>query len=339
MKNLHELPRFGDKLSYLYVEHASIDQHEKAVAVHDADGVMPVPAASLAVLILGPGTSISHAAIKSLADNNCQVIWTGEQGVRFYAQGLGGSRHSRNLIRQAALVSNDLTRLQVVARMYCLRFQDAIDPNLTLQQLRGKEGVRVRQAYREASEKFNVPWQGRSYKRDAWSDADPVNRALSAANACLYGLVHAAILSGGYCPALGFIHTGKQLSFVYDVADLYKADFTIPAAFAAAASGPVELERKVRIACRDTFRQARLMERILPDIQKVLNVPEDAQDTQSDEFADDPALPGDLWEPANVPAETAIGRILNVHPVIKDLSEELRHGSDDSGTSDPLPAG
>ena len=152
-QNLQELPKFGDKLSHLYVEHATIEQCEKAVAVRRDDGETPIPAASLALLILGPGTTITHAAVKALADNNCQIVWAGEQGVRFYAHGLGGSRHSRTLIRQARLVSNDLTRLQVVVRMYMLRFDEPVDPNLTLQQLRGKEGIRVRQAYAEASRK------------------------------------------------------------------------------------------------------------------------------------------------------------------------------------------
>jgi CRISP-associated protein Cas1 len=337
IQNLQELPKFGDKLSYLYVEHAVIDQCEKAIAIHQADGSTPVPAAGLAVLILGPGTKITHAAIKSLADNNCQVIWSGEQGVRFYAHGVGGSRHSRNQIRQARLFASELTRLQVVIRMYCLRFEDAVDPNCTLQQLRGKEGIRVRQAYADASAKYGVPWQGRSYKRDAWDAADPVNRALSAANACLYGLVHAAILSGGYSPALGFIHVGKQLSFVYDVADLYKAVISIPQAFAAVAGGEKDIERRVRIACREVFRATRLMERILPDIEAVLDVPEAKM--QTDEFADDAAKPADLWQPESFSLDAPIGKILKIQSVSMPARKEPPNGRDDSGTGNAVVAG
>ncbi len=340
MQNLQELPRFADKLSYLYVEHAVVDRHEKAIAIHRADGSTAVPAASLAVLLLGPGTTITHAAVHTLADNNCQVLWCGEHGVRFYAQGLGGARHSRNLIRQAALVSNDVTRLQVVIRMYCLRFDEKFDEDLTLQQLRGKEGVRVRQAYAEASQRYNVPWEGRSYQREAWSSANPVNRALSAANACLYGLVHAAILSGGYSPALGFIHCGKQLSFVYDVADLYKVAYTIPAAFAIAAENPPDLERQVRISCRDRFREARLMERILPDIAKVLDVPE--KELAEDEFAADAALPAGLWQPqsASFSDNTPIGQVLKIRisPDQGALKGES-HDGHGPGASDAVAAG
>ena len=338
MQNLHELPHFADKLSYLYVERAVVDRQDKAIAVHDADGTTPVPAASLAVLVLGPGTKITHAAVKTLADSDCQLVWSGEQGVRFYAHGVGGSRHSRNLIRQAQLVSNDLTHLQVVVRMYCMRFEEPIEPDLTLQQLRGKEGIRVRQSYREAAERFGVPWHGRSYKRDAWQDADPVNRALSAANACLYGLVHAAILSGGYSPALGFIHSGKQLSFVYDVADLYKAELTIPIAFAVAASGPTELEREVRMLCRDTFHKSRLIRRILPDIAHALDVP--AAAGLHDEFAEDAAKPSELWQPETLPAETPIGKIIKLDAVrTKPLAKEFFHDRDDSGAGNAQSAG
>jgi len=309
--NLQDLPRFDDKLSYLYVEHAIVDQEERAIAIHRAEGITSVPVAALAVLLLGPGVSITHAAVKTAAENNCLILWVGEHDVRFYAQGQGGTRHSRNLIRQAQLVSNPLTRLQVVVRMYCLRFSETIDPGLTLQQLRGKEGIRVRQAYADAAKEHGIEWQGRNYKRQEWNAADPVNRALSAANACLYGLVHAAILSGGYSPALGFVHTGKQLSFVYDIADLYKAEFIVPMAFAMAAKNEPDLDRAVRLACRDKFREGKLTQRILPDIAKVLNAPlESVEESASMEYGDDPALPAELWTPEGIGADTPIGKIL-----------------------------
>ena len=115
------------------------------------------------------------------------------------------------------------------------------------------------------------------------------------ANSCLYGLCHAAILSLGYSPAIGFIHTGKQLSFVYDVADLYKTDLALPIAFAAAARNASDLERQVRLAMRDAFRTSRLLGRILPDLRAVLS-----DETPEDDLAvydDDPARPAELWAP------------------------------------------
>src|SRR5947199_7902589 len=140
--------------------------------------------------------------------------------------------------------------LQVIRRLYQLPFFEKLDPELTLRQFRGMEGVRVREAYARASGETGVAWSGRSYRRDNWSNADPVNRALSAANSCLYGICHVAVVSAGFLPALGFIHTGKMLSFVYDVADLYKTEVTIPVALRAATEEKGSLERRVRVTCR-----------------------------------------------------------------------------------------
>ncbi|GMV38183.1 MAG: CRISPR-associated endonuclease Cas1 [Fimbriimonadales bacterium] len=295
-KDLHRLPHFDDRLSFAYVEHATIDKYEKSVACHDAEGRTPIPAASLALLMLGPGTKITHAAIVALADCNCLVAWCGEQNVRFYAFGTGGTRSSAPLLRQAALVSEPATHLAVAKRMYAMRFEEPLDPSLSIQQLRGMEGRRVRDAYAEASARTGIPWTGRSYDRGQWDFTDPVNRALSAANSCLYGVCHAAIVSVGYSPAIGFIHTGKQLSFVYDIADLYKTEITIPLAFEQAADAAPDLERRVRLACRDLFREHHLLDRIVPDIRKALGVTPDEEEADA-VWQDDPAAPASLWEP------------------------------------------
>jgi len=198
------------------------------------------------------------------------------------------------LLRQARLVSDEALRLEVVKRMYRMRFRERLPAGLTVQQLRGREGIRVREAYARASRDSGVPWTGRSYDRKDWRSTDPVNRALSAANSCLYGICHAAILSVGYSPALGFIHTGKQLSFVYDIADLYKVELTIPLAFRMAAGDSKELERQVRLQCRDVFRESRLIQRIIPDIRQALGEGAGDEEFVPDE---DPALPTDLWTP------------------------------------------
>lgn len=274
IRDLHVLPKVRDSLSYLYVERCRVDQEAQAIAIHDVNGKTPVPCASLSLLMLGPGTTVTHAAMRALAENGCLAVWTGEEGVRVYAQGGGETRSARRLILQAKLVSNDATRLEVVRRMYELRFSDPVDPALTLEQLRGREGIRVRQAYRAASKATGVPWTGRTFRRDDWAAADPVNRALSSANSCLYGVCHTAIVAIGCSPGLGFIHTGKMLSFVYDIADLYKAEITIPLA----------------------FREARLLERVVPDIDRVLGL--DRASASSEPNWDlDEAAPGGLWDP------------------------------------------
>ncbi len=296
MQNLHLLPKFRDGWSYLYVEHCKVDRDDKAIIVHQADGSVPVPCATLALLMLGPGSTITHAAVRVLAESGCTVLWSGEEGVRFYAQGLGETRKAHRLLHQARCYADTELRLQVVRRLYQLRFPEPLDPCATLQEIRGMEGIRVREAYSRASRETGVEWKGRLYRRDRWSSADPVNRALSAANSCLYGICHAAILSVGYSPALGFIHTGKMLSFVYDVADLYKTEITIPIAFQAAAQGQSALESRVRHRCRDLFHQTRLLARIVPDIDYALGVRSQGETTDPD-FEEDEAAPGDLWDP------------------------------------------
>ena len=300
IKDLHILPKVRDSWSYLYAEHCKIDQDDLAIALYDAQGKTPVPCAAVSVLMLGPGTSITHAAIRTLADNGCLVFWTGEEGVRFYAQGLGETRSAANLLRQARLQSDPALRLLVVRNMYTVRFPQPPDAGLTLQQIRGMEGIRVRETYARLSRETGVKWTGRVYSRGDWGAADPVNRALSTANSCLYGIVHAAIVAAGYSPGLGFVHTGKMLSFVYDVADLYKADLTIPAAFHAVAGGAQEVEGRVRKALRDEFHQQRLLARIVEDLDKVLTVPGGggAADAGGD-YDSELAQPSGLWDPAD----------------------------------------
>ncbi len=296
MRDLHELPKVRDSLSYLYLEHTCIQQKHKAVEAVDEDGRTMVPAAALCVLMLGPGTSITHAAVKTLADSGCLVVWVGEDGTRCYAQGGGETRKAYHLLHQAKLASDPEKRLQVVRRMYEHRFQQQLGSELRLQQIRGLEGQRVRQAYARASQTYGVEWHGRRYDRSSWGSADPPNRALSLANALLNGLCHAAIVSGGYSPALGFIHTGKQRSFVYDIADLYKTEVTIPVAFRTVAESTEKIYPRVRLACREAFKEHRLLKRILPDIKNLLDL--SAEVLRAGKEADsDPARPEPWWTP------------------------------------------
>jgi CRISPR-associated protein Cas1 len=303
-------------LTFLYVERARIEQEAHAIVLVDVDGRTAVPVASLSVLMLGPGTVITHAAMLACADNGCSVTFCGESGVRLYACGIGETHRTNNLMAQAKAWADPAAHLEVVRRMYRMRFADPLDEDLTLEQIRGMEGVRVREAYARVSRETGVLWRGRAYS-GAWSSSDPVNRALSTANACLYGLCHAAIVSTGFSPGLGFVHTGKALAFVYDVADLYKADVTVPIAFAAATGLLDGLESRVRRACRNAFRKTKLIERIVPDTQRVLGLkPEIVHyiDTSSEE--DEPAP--ELWSP-----DGAIPGGQNYAPVDEDRAHVL----------------
>src|SRR5262249_16737762 len=242
---LHELPRFGDRWSYLYLEMGTLDQTAAGLAFRNKAGDRDVPIDQLSVVMLGPGTTITHAAVKALAQNNCLLAWVGQDGVRFYAHSTGGTFSSRRLVWQARLASDEKERLAVVYRMYQKRFPGTNLADKSLEQVRGMEGMRVRAAYAQAAKEYGGEWTGRNYHQDERSQGTPANRACSAANACLYGICHAGIVSAGYSAALGFIHTGRMLSFVYDIADFYKVEVTVRVAFRQAAAGTDNLERRV----------------------------------------------------------------------------------------------
>jgi CRISPR-associated protein Cas1 len=253
----------------------TLDQTAAGLAFRNKTGDRDVPIDQLSVVLLGPGTTITHSAVRSLALNNCLLAWVGQDGVRLYAHSTGGTFSARRLLWQARLASDDRERLAVVYRMYQKRFPNTDLTGKSLDQVRGMEGLRVRTAYQEAAKEHGVEWTGRNYDQDDWRKATPANRALSAANACLYGICHAAIVSAGYSAGIGFIHTGRMLSFVYDIADFYKVEVTVPVAFRLAATVIDELERHVRLECRQAFHEARLMDRIIPDIAEVLHVADD----------------------------------------------------------------
>lgn len=273
MKNrdLQELPKFEDRWSYLYFEKGLIDQHQKTVGFHYLNKVIPIPLENLCVLMLGPGITITHEAVKRMAESRCLIVWVGQMGVRLYSWGSTGTYSSRNLLEQVKLWSDPIKREFTARRMYQMRFEeDVITSEITIEELRGKEGARVRQTYARLSELFGVEWKGRSYDQKHWNYGDPVNRALSAANSCLYGIVHAGILACGFSPAIGFIHSGKQLSFVYDIADLYKTEITIPIAFETAKELSVNIEREVRYRCRDKFKTEKILKRIISDLKEII---------------------------------------------------------------------
>lgn len=294
LHDLHILPKLRDSMTYLYLERTVIQRYRNSVEAVDEHGSASIPIASLSVLMLGPGTRITHQAVVLLAESGCSIIWVGEDGTRYYANGTGETRKGYRLLHQARVCSDPTLHRQVAVAMYQYRFDEPIEDDASIESIRGREGVRVRNLYQIMSRRYGVPWYGRRYDRHDWDQSDPVNRSLSLANALLNGLCHAVIVSGGYSPGLGFIHTGKQLSFVYDIADLYKAELTIPLAFEMAALGSEDIEPRTRLHARDRFKKAKLMQRILPDIDQLLDVGDLPAD--DDAFDWDLALPASLWD-------------------------------------------
>lgn len=267
---ISELTRVEDRISFVYFERCTIHRDANAITASGELGTVHIPSATLSVLVLGPGTTVSHHAMMLIADSGSTVIWAGEHGVRYYAHGRGLSRNTRLLEAQARLVSYPRERLRVARRMYSMRFPGEDVSSLTMQQLRGREGARVRRTYRENSQRTGVSWSKRMYDPDDFAGGDVVNQALSAANSSLYGVVHSVIVALGCSPGLGFVHTGHQRSFVYDIADLYKAEMTVPLAFDIAMDPPLDVGGEARRRLRDTIYREDLLARCADDLQRLL---------------------------------------------------------------------
>ena len=266
-----------DRIGTVFVDRGRLDVIDGSFVLVDANRTRTViPIGAIACAFLEPGTRVSHAAVHLAARTGTLLVWVGEAGVRLYAVGQPGGARSDRLLHQAKIALDETARLKVVRRMYEIRFGEPAPERRSVEQLRGIEGARVRALYRSFAGQHDVPWKARNYDPSAWDSGDVANRCLSSATACLYGISEAAVLAAGYAPAIGFIHTGKPLSFVYDVADLFKFDTVVPVAFKIAGqmlhwgTDPRSAEGLVRRACRDLFREKHVLGRIIPTIENVL---------------------------------------------------------------------
>ncbi len=284
-----------DRMSMVFLRMGQIDVKDNAFVLIDERGERKhIPVGSIACILLEPGTRVSHAAIKLAAEVGTLLVWVGESGVRLYSSGQPGGARSDRLLYQAKLALDNELRLKVVRKMYELRFGEPAPAKRSVEQLRGIEGARVRKTYELLAQKYGVTWKRRNYDPDYWDVSYTPNRCMSAATSCLYGITEAAVLAAGYAPAIGFIHWGKPLSFVYDIADILKFDSVVPIAFKIAAQNPHDAERQVRIACRDVFREQKILKTIIPLIEQVLVAGEIAP----------PEMPPESVPPAIPPAES-----------------------------------
>lgn len=260
-----------DRVSMIFLQYGQVDVKDGAFVLIDKNGVRThIPVGGIACIMLEPGTRVSHAAVHLAAQVGTLLVWVGEAGVRLYASGQPGGARSDRLLYQAKLALDDGLRLKVVRKMYELRFGESPPQRRSVEQLRGIEGARVRTTYQLLAKQYGVKWHGRRYDPKDWEAGDVVNQCLSAATACLYGITEAAVLAAGYAPAVGFIHTGKPLSFVYDIADIFKFDSVVPLAFRIASQNPSAPDKQVRLACRDLFREQKILKNIIPLIEEVL---------------------------------------------------------------------
>jgi CRISPR-associated protein Cas1 len=269
--DLQAYSRFEDRSPFVYVEHTIVEQYQKSIALIDKDGKTPLPVCNIGCLLIGPGTNITHQAVLNATQGGCTLIWTGEEGVRFYASGFDVYGKSKNMLSHAVCYADEKKRICIARKMYQMRFDDIIPDDYNLYQIRGLEGNRVRSAYKMLSEKYGVEWKGRKYDRNDWDFANPINRAITAANSCLYGISTSAIVSLGYSPQIGFIHSGFSTAFSCDIADLYKISEFLPIAFKIVSEDTKDVERRVRYACRDYIKETKFMKRIVADIKGVFD--------------------------------------------------------------------
>ncbi|MFI9116972.1 type I-E CRISPR-associated endonuclease Cas1e [Streptomyces venezuelae] len=277
-----ELTRAGERLSFVYLERCTVHRDANAITATDADGVTHIPSATIGTLLLGPGTRVTHQAMSVLGETGAAVAWVGERGVRYYASGRALTRSSKLAEAQAAQWTNARSRLGVARAMYRLRFPDEDPGGLTRRELLGREGDRVKKCYRAESARTGVPWRGRKYVLGGFSAGDAVNQAITAAAQCMYGVAHAVVTSLGCSPALGFVHSGHELSFVLDIADLYKTDIGIPLAFDVAAEGEEDVGSRTRRALRDRIHETALLDRCVSDIKRLLLGAEEPTQTDAE---------------------------------------------------------
>lgn len=271
----HALARVGDRISFLYAERCVVNRDGNSLTIMDQRGIAHLPATQIAALLLGPGTKITYAAMALLGDAGVSTVWVGERGVRYYAHGRPPAKSSRMAEIQAEVVTHQRKRLNCARRMYAMRFPGEDVSSLTMAQLRGREGARMKKVYEAESKRTGVYWNRRSYDPNDFGSSDQINQALTAASAALYGVAHAVIAALGFVPALGVVHTGTDRSFVYDIADLYKAEISIPAAFDSVAAAKGKPTVEVRRHIRDYVVSHRLMPRMVKDLKSLFDIPDD----------------------------------------------------------------
>ena len=266
------LPQIKEKYPFLYLERGRLEIDDSSVKWIDCDAnVVRLPIATINTLLLGPGTSVTHEAIKVIATANCSVCWVGEDSLLFYAAGISPTSDTRNFRKQMQLACDEQKSLEVAKRMMMRRFPDIDLTSKTLEQLKGMEGYRVRELYEHKAQLYGVGWKGRRYEPGKFEMGDVTNQIYTAANAALYGILCSAIHAMGYSPHIGFIHSGSPLPFVYDMADLYKEHLCIDLAFAMTLEmAGVYNKHKMLSAFRKRVIEMDLQVKIGNDIEEIL---------------------------------------------------------------------
>ena len=264
----------------LYVEAGTL--RFRCAGSADLDrGDYAIPFQMVSCLVLQPGTSVSHDALRILARHGTGVVCVGEDGVRFYASLPAGPDTSARARRQVDIWSHPIRRSEVVRQMYAWRLGETLSAT-DLDTLRGIEGSRMKETYRKLASQYGIEWHGRRYDRAAPEEADVANQAINHASSAVEGAALTAVAATGAIPQLGFIHEDSGNAFALDVADLFRDSVLLPIAFGATRKvlrdkqGPIE--RAVRQIAGETFRSDKVVPRMIDRIKELFDADDDRRD-------------------------------------------------------------
>lgn len=246
-------------------------------------GDYAIPYQNVSLVLLGPGSTVSHDALRILARHGTLLAAVGEGGTKFYTAPPMGQAHSDVARKHARLWADEKARLDIARKMYAVRF-GKIPPHREIAVLRGIEGARMKEIYRIQADRYRLPWEGRRYDRGRPDDADVANQAINHAATFVECAADVAVAAVGALPPLGFVHEDSNNAFTLDIADLYRAELTIPLAFKAARhcldNPGLNLERTLRKEAAVEFRRSKLIPKMIDRIKELLSVDDAGRDAQ-----------------------------------------------------------
>ena len=258
----------------LYVEDGTLRFECAASGDLDA-GNYAIPYQSISMICLGPGSSLTHDALRITALHGTSIVATGDGGVKFYSAPPIGRAKSFVARRHAELWADKKGRIDIARKMYALRFGKIL-PHKDIEVLRGIEGGRVKESYKILATKHGIVWKGRVYDRNNPEDADIPNQAINHASTFVESAAEIAVSATGALHALGFIHEDASTAFVLDIADLFRESITIPIAFASASkAGVTNLEREIRYFTASEFRRKKVIPSMIDAINKLIGLNND----------------------------------------------------------------
>jgi CRISPR-associated protein Cas1 len=264
----------------LYVEEGTL-RFLAAGSDDIAPGDYAIPYQTISMILMGPGTSVTHDVLRILALHGTLLAAVGEGGVKFYTAPPMGQGRSEVARAHARLWADENARLCVARRMYALRFGEVL-PHLDINALRGIEGSRLRESYRIVAQKYGLEWGGRRYDRENPEAADLPNQAINHASTFVEAAADIAVAAVGALPPLGFIHEESSNAFTLDIADLWRVQITVPLAFSVAVKvmkdPGMTLEREIRYEAAKWFRRHQLIPAMIDRIKELLHADDSGRD-------------------------------------------------------------